>query len=309
LDWLQGFFHGDLEIGLRNIRQLGMISKSPGWKYQIGLEGILNNYPQEALEALARYNPYDEAWKDWSPAYWYVLTKAHHMLGNHKQELKEARRGRMQLPESVEMLANEVDAAAALGQTKDLHKLFDESRTLPPESGYSPGYIMLDAGRELRAHGFKEDAVQVLNQALQWFEARPSEEKATVGNRYSQARAFYVLGKWAEAKALFEGLHSDVPDNISYLGYVGATAARAGDKEEALKISKDLEEDKRPYLFGNPTYWRARIAALLGDKEGAVNLLRQAIKQGFSYSSIHPTEDFESLADYPPYVQLMKPKG
>jgi len=52
-----------------------------------------------------------------------------------------------------------------------------------------------------------------------------------------------------------------------------------------------------------------RIAALLGDKEGAVSLLRQAIKQGYAYSGIHPTEDFESLADFPPYVQLMKPKG
>jgi len=39
-----------------------------------------------------------------------------------------------------------------------------------------------------------------------------------------------------------------------------------------------------------------------------MNLLRQAIKQGYSYP-IHPIEDFESLADYPPYIQLMKPKG
>jgi len=309
LDWLQAGLHGDLEIEFRTSRQLGMLSESPGWKYQMGLEGIRDNYPQEALEALARYDPYDEAWKDWSPAYWYVLTKAHHMLGNHKQELKEARRGRMQLPESVEMLANEVDAAAALGRTKDLQRLFEESKSLPPMSGNSPGNIMLLAGRELRAHGFKEDSIRVLNQALQWFEARPSEKKASEGNRYSQARAFYVLGKWDEAKALFEGLHSDVPDDIRYLGYVGATAARTGNKEEALKISKELEEDKRPYLFGYPTYWRARIAALLGDKEGAVNLLREATKQGYAYSSIHPTEDFESLADYPPYIQLMKPKG
>lgn len=168
---------------------------------------------------------------------------------------------------------------------------------------------MLRAGRELRAHGFREDAVRVLNQALQWFESRPDQEKATVGNQYSQARAFYVLGKWTEAKALFEGLHSDVPDNISYLGYLGVVAVQSGDKEEGLKISKQLEENKKPYSFGNPTYWRARIAAILGDKEGAVNLLRQATKQGYVYSSIHPTEDFESLADHPPYIQLMKPKG
>lgn len=82
-----------------------------------------------------------------------------------------------------------------------------------------------------------------------------------------------------------------------------------GNKEEALKISKQLEDEKRPYLFGNPTFWRARIAALLGDKESAVNLIRRAAKEGYSYSSIHPCEDFESLGDYPPYILRMKPKG
>jgi predicted Zn-dependent protease len=223
--------------------------------------------------------------------------------------LKEARGGRKQFPERLSMLRNEADALAALGRMKDLHGLFKESEALPPQSGYSPGNIMLSAGRELRAHGFNEDSTRVLNQALEWFEARPSEEKASSRNRYDQARTRYLLRKWAEAKELFEGLHSDVPDNIDYLGYIGAIAARTGDKDEALRISRQLEDDKRPYLFGNPTYWRARIAALLGDKEGAVSLLRQATKQGYAFSGLHPTEDFESLAADAPYVQLMKPKG
>jgi len=309
LDWLQAGLRGDLETQLRSARQLVSIQTSWIWNYQNALDATANNCPQEAVDVLARLNPYDEAYKDFSRNYWGVLTTAHHMLGNHKRELKEARRGRKQFPELLSLLSNEVRALAALGRTSDLQKLFDESRNLPPRSGYSPGNIMLRAGRELRAPGYKEDSKQILNQALQWFESRPSEEKASPINRRDQATTFYILGKWEEAKALFEGLHRDVPDDINYLGYLGAVTVQMGDKEGALQISKQLEEDKRPYLFGNPTYWRARIAALLGDKEGAVNLLRQATKQGYAYSTIHPTEDFESLADYPPYVQLMKPKG
>ena len=309
LDWLQALLRGDLETQLRSDRQFVSIQTSWVWNYNNALDATRNNYPQEAIDLLARLNPYDESYKDFSPNYWGVLTTAHHMLGNHKQELKEARRGRKQFPERLSMLTNEVRAVSALGGIKDLQKLFDESKTLPPQSGYSPGNIMLWAGRELRAHGYKEDSVRVLNEALQWFEGRPEQEKASPMNRRDQAMTFYILGKWAEAKELFEGLHRDVPDDINYLGYLGAVAVQLGDKEEALKISKQLEEDKRPYLFGIPTYRRARIAALLGDKEGAVNLIRQAIKQGFAYSNIHPTEDFESLAAFPPYIQLMKPKG
>jgi tetratricopeptide (TPR) repeat protein len=309
LDWLQAYLQGDLETCLRISRQFVAYKKSWIWLYQNALGAIVDNYPQEAVDLLTQLNPYDETYKDWSSHYWGLLTTAYHMLGNHRQELKEARRGRKQFPDSLSRLADEVIAAAALGRTKDLQKLFEESKALPPRRGYSPGHIMLWAGEELRAHGFKEDSIQVLNQARQWFEGRPAEGKNSSGNRSAQGKTFYVLGKWAEAKGLFEELHSDVPDNIDYWGYMGATAARTGSSEGALVISKELENDKRPYLFGKPTYWRARIAALLGDKEGAVNLLRQATKQGFAFSDIHPTEDFESLADYPPYIQLMKPKG
>jgi tetratricopeptide (TPR) repeat protein len=309
LDWLQGNLRGDNETCLRAARQSASLIGSQVWIYINGLYAIKNNYPQEAVTVLSRYDPYFAPRLDRTPYYWRVLTTAHHMLGNYKQELKEARRGREQFLESLRMLANEVDALAALDRKKDLQKRFEESMTLPPQSGYSPGNIMLRAGRELRAHGFRKEGVRVLNQALQWFEGRPEKEKASVGNRYSQAETYYVLGKWDEARVLFEGLHGDVPDDIDYLGYLGVVEAQLGDKEELLKISKQLEDDKRPYLFGEPTYWRARIAALFGDKEGAVNLLRQATKEGFDYSDIHPTEDFESLADYPPYIQLMKPKG
>jgi tetratricopeptide (TPR) repeat protein len=274
--------------------------------YLVGLDANRNNYPREAVAALSQYDPYDPLFKDWSPVYWGVFTTSYHMLGNYKQELKEARRGRKQFPDNLGMLNNEVDAHAALGHTTDLEKLFADITTL---SGSSTGSAMLSAGRELRAHGFKEDSVRILTRALQWFDGRPVQEKASIGNRYNQARAFYVLEKWAEAKDLFEGLHKERPENINYLGFLGAIAARMGDRDGALAIAKQLEEDKRPYLFGNPAQYRARIAALLGDKEGAVNLLRQAIKEGSTYFSLHAVEDFDSLADYPPFVQFMKPKG
>jgi len=309
LDHMQAILHGDLDTQLRTARQILSSQRAWIWVYENALTAENDNYPREAVDLLSRLDPYDETYKDWSPNYWGVLRWAYHMLGDHKRELKEARRGRKQFPESIWGLFAEVDALSALGQMKELQRLFEESKSLPPQGGYSPGYIMLDAGQELRAHGFKEDAVRVLGQALQWLEGRPDQEKASVRNRYNQAKTLYVLGRWAAAKTLFEGLHSEVSDNITYLGYLGAVAARLGDKDGALKMAKQLAEDQRPYLFGDPTYWRARITALLGDKEGSVNLLREATKQGYAYSSIHPTEDFESLADYPPYVQLMKPKG
>jgi len=311
LDWLQAALRGDLEAGLRATRQIVSLTGSQVWIYLNGVAAYDNNNPREAVAVLARYDPSALPRMGRARQYWWALTTAHHMLGDHKRELKEARRGRKQLPENLSLLVREVDALAAVGRMKELQTLLEESKALPPQSGHahSPGTIMLTAGRELRAHGFREESVQVLAEALQWFDGRPEQEKAGAAYLDNRGSTLYSLERWSEARTMFAKLHNDIPESIDYLGFMGATAARMEDREGAEKISKQLEEDKRPYLFGNPTFWRARIAALLGDREGAVNLLRQATKQGVGFSAFHPCEDFESLADYPPYIQLMKPKG
>jgi serine/threonine protein kinase/tetratricopeptide (TPR) repeat protein len=311
LDWAQAALRGDLEAGLRATRQLVALVGSQTWIFVNGVTAYDNNNPREAVAVLGRYDPYALPRMGRARQYWWALTAAHHMLGNHKQELKEARRGRKQLPENLSLLVREVDALAAMGRMKELQKRLEESKALPPQSGHahSPGTITLTAGRELRAHGFRKESVQVLAEALEWFDGRPEQEKTGAAYLYNRGSTLYSLERWSEAKATFTKLHNDVPESIDYLGFMGATAARTGDREGAAKISQQLEEDKKPYLFGNPTFWRARIAALLGAKEDAVNLLRQATQQGVGFSALHPCEDFESLADYPPYIQLMKPKG
>ena len=69
------------------------------------------------------------------------------------------------MPEHLSILYNVARALSAQGETTELQTLFEESKTLPPQSGYSPGIIMAGAARELRAHGFMEDSVRVLGQA------------------------------------------------------------------------------------------------------------------------------------------------
>ena len=64
------------------------------------------------------------------------------------------------------------------------------------------------------------------------------------------------------------------------------------------------------YLYGRHTFQRACIASLAGDKERAVDLLRQAIGQGFSsYFLLSFHVDLEPLRGYPPFEELRRPKG
>jgi len=302
LDMLQAALRGDHETTMRITRQQAAFYKDYNWTFALALIGLDGNYPQEALAALTRLDPNDPNYKDWAP-YWMNLAWAHHALGNYKQELAAARRARKLFPDRILL---EVRPNAALGRMSDLEKLFEECKKL---AGTTLGSVMLSAGRELRAHGFREESVRILERARQWFESRPDQEKVSSQNRSNLALTLSVLGKWAEAKDLYGELRKALPNRVLYLGQLGMVAARMGDRESALKISKELEEEKRPYLFGGPTAYRADIAALLGDKEGAVNLLRKATGEGYSFRNLHLDEDLESLADYPPFIQFMKPKG
>ena len=316
LDMFQAYFRGDLEEVHWAAGQIAALYPTIlSWNVTKANCALPTNYPQEAVDLLSKIDLFDERLgKEDKGSTGSTLITAYHMLGNHKQELKIARRVRKAYPELLNLLGLEARALAALGRVNDVQKLIEESKTLPPQSEYSPGSIMRDIGSELRAHGHKEAAIPILNQAVQWFESRHQEEKATVANRSALAGAFYTLDKWDEAETLFEGLHSELPDDPYYgigsCGLLGSIAARKGNREKALKISQEMKDNKTPYLFGIPTYWRARIAALLGDKEGAVNLLQEAIKQGCDYQNLYfSPKDFESLQDFPPFQQLMKPKG
>ncbi len=120
----------------------------------------------------------------------------------------------------------------------------------------------------------------------------------------------YCARRWEEAKSIFDEFARKAPDNIKYQRYVGCIAARQGDREKALEVSEWLGSLKKPYLRGEHTYYRACIAALLGDKDQAVTLLKDNFSQGFGYGlDFHRDFDFESLWDYPPFIELLKPKG
>jgi len=280
----------------------------PYWSYELELEANNNNFPREAVEAFKRIPLEDEMWKTWG-AQWGVVTSAYHSLGEFRNELKAARRARKERPESLSRLWYEVRSLCGLGRMKDINRLIEESKALPPQTGYSPGNIMYLAGRDLRAHGFKKESLDVLERARQWYESRPQDEKSTSDSRNSFCFVLMYLERWPEALAVFESLHKEYPSNASYLSNYGSLAAITGDREKAIDISKQLAEIKPAFRAGTPTYYRALIAAFLGEKENAVALLRQAIGQGYTYPSVHGAMAWERLADYPPFIQLMKPKG
>jgi len=309
LDFLKAILKRDKHAALRARIQMAQLTPSiPLTQYVVGQSKIWINHPQEAVNIIASVDPKSFWLKNWSQ-YWIDLTIAHHMLGDHKQELQAAHKGRKQFPDLLSVLWCKIRALAALGRTKEVNEHIDESLSLPSQLERNPGLIMLFAGQELREHGHREASLKVLERAIGWFEAKLKEDAETENHRHGLGRALYTSEKWAEAKSIYEGLHTEFPENVDYLGYLGTLAARRGDIADAQNMAVQLKKIDTPYLFGNHTYWRACIAALDGEKDLAVRLLRESLAQGKNYARLYPDMNLEPLWNFPPFKELMKPKG
>lgn len=91
LDWLKSGQEGDGESRFRIMLQLEALNPGTMHSYQLGGDAIAVNRPHTALEALNRLDQENIFIRDWG-YYWGHLTTALHMIGNHKQELKIAKK-------------------------------------------------------------------------------------------------------------------------------------------------------------------------------------------------------------------------
>jgi tetratricopeptide (TPR) repeat protein len=206
-----------------------------------------------------------------------MYSGAYHMLGEHKNELKVARLARKYYPDRHAPLGLEIRALAATGKIGEVSRLIEESRRLPPESGADLRSYLFAAGRELRIHGYRKESLEFMERAIQWLKDRPDSERKAVTYRSNMANCLYWAERWEEAKADYEALAKEFPENLGYRSSLGISAARMGNREEAQRISDELGKVEQPYLYGLIPYYQARIAALLGEKDKAVKLLQESV--------------------------------
>jgi tRNA A-37 threonylcarbamoyl transferase component Bud32/tetratricopeptide (TPR) repeat protein/TolB-like protein len=259
------------------------------------------NRPREALRTLGELDPERGELRGWF-AYWLTLADAHHRLGQHRRELQAVRRAGELFPDHSGPVMLRAAALAGLGRTRAVRDLLAEH----PDAEYRASLLRV-AGLELIAHGARTEGEALLRESLDRVLARPQDG---FGFRRFLAHAHYLVGEWDAADELLRQLDTEYPEAISVQGGLGTVAARRGDRAGALTADRWLAELDRPYLRGTNTYWRARIASLLGERDEAVRLLRQAWREGaFVTESMHTEVDFAPLHDFPPYREFIRPQG
>ena len=101
----------------------------------------------------------------------------------------------------------------------------------------------------------------------------------------------------------------DSPGSLTFQGFLGIVAAREQRRDDALRADRTLQGMSPRYLYGRNTMWRARIHAVLGERDIAVALVQEAFAQGYPRGGVmHLYPSLWSLRDYPPYQELLTPK-
>jgi len=285
------------------------------YSYMLATKANQLNRPREAIEALTRPG-LDSIHRHDIQGYWYVLTGSLHLLGEHRTELEQARRARHHQPQSASALFQEIRALAALGRLPAVQARVDTLLSLAREDWFTPGAAIVMVSTELRAHGHPDAAAETLQRAMTWYRSRPAEERASQEWRELVGAVWYLAGSLADADTLYRALARKYPtsrgysDNVEYLGHLGMIAARRGDRSLAKEIAVKLKAMDRaqPVPGQEALVFRAKIAALLGDRDEAMRLLMDAYGAAGG-SDLHGDIDFESLKSYPPFQEFLRPKG
>ncbi len=315
VDWYRAGLEGRNREALRILREAEKIApESRMVNYLIGLKALQVNRPAEVVATYSRGETQvgHRVISVWRAG---ILTEALHMLGRYDEEIAASRKGRELYADQLALRAYEVRGLAALGRIEAIRRLIDESLELQPGQ-WTAGDVMRMAAAELRAHGYATDGQSFAREALEWGRSRPPQDADTRENRWLMAEMLYLLGQWEEARELYMGLAEELPEASYELyelyarGRLGTIAYHIGEIAEADRIYRELLALDRPFLFGEHLMTAACIAAVRGEREQAVELIREALAQGFAWDAwIHREPDFEALRDYPPFQELLRPKG
>ena len=149
-----------------------------------------------------------------------------------------------------------------------------------------------------------------MDHTLEWFEGRTSETfdwRRDPGQSFVYAKLLSHTGRWDEAQAVLEdvveatrfpgGANNDAALELAYV------LARQGHRDQAFRALGLTG-------YSNHLYLRAELEAALGERERAMELLREAGWKLDMHGGFANLGSFESLRDYPPFVEeFMRPNG
>ncbi len=305
---------GDCAAALESSRRLVALAPKSQFAVTLARDASCLNRSREAVVALRRLDPTEPWVAEW-PDYWANLAYQLHQLGDYREELSVALAARRVRPELLRYLWLELQARAALGEVENVRRGLDESlglsspRSVDQGVAWVPGMVMRNVALELRAHGHRAAARQAIARAITWYEANPSADPSGPEGVTQRLHRLWEAERWTEASAVADSRLAADTDVAEHHATAGIIAAQRGDRSRAMREWTWLRERSTLPRRAEASYLSSHIAAVLGDRPGAVRLLADAYALGWRHTYYdHLQASFETLVDYPAYRELMRPR-
>ncbi len=312
-DRISALLAGDNEGSYRAARRMVELAPRSGTAMSLANAALDTNHPGEAAAALEDVGI--ERLGLEREHGWFLLTASYHGLGDYRRELETAERAIARDGLGWGYTGPGVPALAALGRLEELERRLRELRPLPPLDDSVPRAAagLLAAVTELRAHRHAREAGLLADRLLSDGPSAPEGSEAAGRARWARVQTLYELGRWTEAERELGRASGSGRETGGWrrVGMSGLLAARRGDAAAAVRASDALAALDEPYGFGAPTFWRARIAVVLGDGTRAITLLRRAFAEGQSAQAwhvLHVSRDFDPLRSSPEFRELVAPR-
>ncbi len=287
---LRAWNRGDFAEGHAASHRLLDLAPSSEWALIAAYGALHLGRGRETLELLTRV-PTGRGWTTrWIDI---IREQALMLVGDYAAALVVAEERLRREPESRLFEQFAVKALAALGRVDEVEAIC--ARSLVERLTNQPcGQAVF----ELRGTGHPEAATRVARRLLAAVKAAD-----TTATEYHQVRAWlaYGAGDWTElGRALADLPPALVAQDRELLPYRALAAAARGDRTAVAALVVQLDP--------GAILDRAEIAALLNDKDEAVELLARAFRTGHSRSySLNAKPAFDRLRGYSPYERLVRP--
>ena len=282
------------------------------------------NHPVEAEGLLT---PWDGKDIDGGWAISEVRLHVLHMASRFDDQLAVASRARERYPTMLYFHEHQAAAQAAQGRLGDLARTITDALTSQASSG-TPGLVMLVAAMELRAHGHRQESVAMAVRAADWYAAQPVDRFVALqrptgvssgiaagrrisGSGCAKNRRRRSLGPAAGTKCDRSSPLSRARSRPAWTTWAGwARSPRAAVTPRSASSGWPVA---RP-----PSAVHVRIRHLLAcvhrgatrrEAAGGGSAPAGVYRRLWFQTQLHRTIDLEPLWNYPPFVELLRPKG